>query len=86
MTRMRQELVPNCAGGACIAFKGTRRRDRRCMLVHMRLSRLTEDASRLPKILAGQFIPHVRADVHQAQLAANELLRLRVSGAMRLAK
>jgi len=39
------------------------------------LSRLMEDASQLPKILAGRFVHyHVRADVHQAQSAASELL------------
>src|SRR5204863_5642517 len=39
------------------------------------LSRLSEDASQLPKILAGRAVHyHVRAEVHQEQLAANELL------------
>ena len=77
MTRMRQELEFQIAlGGACIASKGYGASETGAAYARAyELSRLTEDASQLPKILAGRFVHyHVRADVHQAQLAANELL------------
>ena len=77
ITRMRQELEFQVAlGGACIASKGWGTSETGAAYVRAyELSRLTEDASQLPKILAGRFVHHhVRADVHQAQSAANELL------------
>ena len=77
MTRMRQELEFQIAlGGACIASKGYGVSETGAAYARAyELSRLTEDASQLPKVLAGRFVHyHVRADVHQAQLAANELL------------
>jgi len=77
MTRLRQELEFQIAlGGACIASKGWGVSETGAAYARAyELSRLTEDASQLPKILAGRFVHHhVRADVHQSQLAANELL------------
>ena len=77
MPRMRQELVFQIAlGGACIASKGYSVSETGAAYARAyELSRLTEDTSQLPKILAGRFVHyHVRADVHQEQLAANELL------------
>jgi class 3 adenylate cyclase/tetratricopeptide (TPR) repeat protein len=77
MARMRQELEFHIAlGGACIASKGYGVSETGAAYARAyELSRLTEDASQLPKILAGRFVHyHVRADVRQAQLAANELL------------
>jgi class 3 adenylate cyclase/predicted ATPase len=79
MKRMHQELEFQIAlGGACIASKGYGASEAGAAYARAyELSRLTEDASQLPKILAGRFVHyHVRADVHQAQLAANELLVL----------
>jgi class 3 adenylate cyclase/tetratricopeptide (TPR) repeat protein len=76
-TRMRQELEFQIAlGGACIASKGWSATETGAAYARAHeLSRLTEDASQLPKILAGRFIHyHLRADVQHAQLAANELL------------
>jgi predicted ATPase len=77
MMRMRQELEFQIAlGGACIASKGWGVSETGAAYARAyELTRLTDDASQLPKILAGRFVHyHVRADVHQAQLAANELL------------
>ena len=77
MTRMRQELEFQIAlGGACIASKGYGASETGAAYARAyELSRLTEDASQLPMILAGRAVHyHVRADVHQEQLAANELL------------
>jgi class 3 adenylate cyclase/predicted ATPase len=76
-TRMRQELEFQVElGGACIASKGYGASETGAAYARAyELSRLTEDTSQLPKILAGRFVHyHVRADVHQEQLAANELL------------
>jgi len=77
MMRMRQELEFQIAlGGACIASKGYGVSETGAAYGRAyELSRLMEDASQLPKILAGRFVHyHVRADVHQAQSAASELL------------
>jgi class 3 adenylate cyclase/predicted ATPase len=77
MTRMRQELEFQIAlGGACIASKGWGTGETGAAYARAyELSRLTDDKSQLPKILAGRFVYyHVRADVYEAQLAANELL------------
>src|SRR5262249_18684525 len=79
MTRMRQELEFQIAlGGACIASKGYGGSETGAAYARAyELSRLTEDTSQLPKILAGRAVHyHVRADVHQEQLAANELLAI----------
>jgi predicted ATPase len=77
MTRMRQELEFQVAlGRACIASKGYAASETGAAYARAyELSRLTDDASQLPKVLAGRFVHyHVRADVRQSQLAANELL------------
>jgi class 3 adenylate cyclase/tetratricopeptide (TPR) repeat protein len=77
MSRMRQELRFQIAlGGACIAFKGWTASETGAAYARAyELSQATKDPSQLPKILAGLFVHfHVRADVQQAQLAANELL------------
>jgi predicted ATPase len=76
-TRKRQELEFQIAlGNACIASKGYGTNETGAAYARAyELSRLTEDTSQIPKILAGRFVHnHVRANVHQAQLAANELL------------
>jgi predicted ATPase len=77
MMRKRQELEFQVAlGGACIAAKGWVASETGAAYARAHeLSRLTDDTSQLPKILAGRFVHyHVRADVRQAQSAANELL------------
>ena len=77
MMRKRQELEFQVSlGSACIASKGWGASETGAAYARAHeLSRLTEDASQLSKILAGRFVHyHVRADVHQAQSAANELL------------
>lgn len=77
MPRMRQELEFQIAlGRACIASKGYGGSETGAAYARAyELSRLTGDTSHLPKILAGRAVYYqVRADVHQEQLAANELL------------
>jgi tetratricopeptide (TPR) repeat protein len=77
MTRMRQELEFQIAlGRACIASKGYGGSETGAAYARAyELSRLTEDTSQLPTILAGRAVHyHVRAEVNQEQLAANELL------------
>jgi class 3 adenylate cyclase/tetratricopeptide (TPR) repeat protein len=77
MARMRQELEFQISlGGACIASKGWGASETGAAYARAyELSRLTDDTSQLPKILAGRAVHyHVRADVHQEQLAAKELL------------
>jgi predicted ATPase len=77
MTRKRRELEFQIAlGSACIASKGWAASETGAAYARAHeLSQLTEDASQLPRILAGRFIHnHLRADVHEAQSSANELL------------
>ena len=77
--RQRQQLEFEIAlGGACIASTGWGATETGAAYARAHeLSRLTGDVSQLPKILAGRFVHyHVRADVSQAQSAANELLDL----------
>ena len=75
--RQRQELEFQIAlGGACIASAGWGAHETGAAYARAHeLSRLTEDVSHLPKILAGRFVYyHVRDDVDQSQSAANQLL------------
>ena len=77
ITRMRQELEFQIAlGRACIASKGYGGSETGAAYARAyELSRLTEDTSQLPTILAGRAVHyHVRAEVRQEQLAASELL------------
>jgi tetratricopeptide (TPR) repeat protein len=76
-TRMGQELKLQIAlGGACIASMGWNASETGAAYARAyELSRRTEDESQLPTILTGRAVYyHVRADVHQEKLAANELL------------
>jgi class 3 adenylate cyclase/predicted ATPase len=75
--RQRRELGLQIAlGSACIASKGWGASETGAAYARAHeLSRLTGEASQLPKILAGRFVHyHTMGDVRQAQSPANELL------------